>query len=152
VALDVGVQPPCLVMEKRMRPAGRRNNSHAIWAFRQHSCCCRTKVETACRRRRWRIQIFRSRRLTELRSTSAKADHFAPIAIQRETNDAMIETSAVVVEICDGVQERMTNALKVQRSIRIAHIKALHNQPGRQMLSTLTMAAQIQREVFAFLP
>src|SRR5688572_4368193 len=64
----------------------------------------------------------------------------------------MVESLPVVVEICDRVQESVTDALKVQRLVRITDIEAFCDQARREELSTLTMSADVENGVFVFAP
>ena len=80
------------------------------------------------------------------------ADNLASVAVDQERNDRVVEALPVIVQVQQGVYNRMAQpALLVQGLVGVGHVDALLDQAGHQSLGS-GMAPVIERSVRRFAP
>src|SRR6266446_2841161 len=99
IGVNVRVQEVIFLGQKRMRPSGGGHQHDSPRTLCQNSGCSATEIEQTPRRRRRWIQLRLTWRILEHRQAAMLCDYFAAVAIDRERNDRMRETLAVVVQI-----------------------------------------------------
>ena len=113
-----------LVGQESVGPTGGRNQRHPVGAVLERPDGGRSHFHAPLRRRTGRVVL-----LLELVGSALVPNHLAPVAVDLEGNDGVVEPLAVVVQEHEGVDESVTQtAVKVKGLVGVGDVNTLVNQ------------------------